>query len=317
MKVRHRGKETLEPGEKGEEEKKAGEADSRMSSDPLHLLVITANREQHSFTIATPEHKTVGGFKEDLERTAWIKHDQQLLFLLSKDVHLLWDDSTPMSELLGPATSPRVRSGPARMLLARDFLGVMAYRASLPAWYEDHYKLMLHMFAPDPVMPAEEVYPGVYLGELGAVYRRVQLKECKIRSILSLECMPPLWPDDFQYMVIHAEESENCNLLEIFEHALKFIQEGTKKGKVLVHCMLGVSRAATLVVAYVMRQLQVSEEEAIAVIGRRRRVFPNHAFIDQLKWFHDHRHVVDKQTADYRAIKARYTFQPEIKEYPP
>jgi hypothetical protein len=66
-----------------------------------------------------------------------------------------------------------------------------------------------------------------------------------------------------------------------------------------------------------MRQLQVSEEEAMAVIGRRRRVFPNRAFIDQLKWFHDHHYVVDKQTADYRAIKARYSFQPEIKEYPP
>jgi hypothetical protein len=222
-----------EPGE--EDEAEAGEAAARVPSDPLRLLVITANREQHSFTLAAPESKTVGDFKNDLEGAAWIKHDQQLLFLLSKDVHLLWDDSTPMSELLGPSTSPRVRRGPVRVLLARDFLGVMAYRASLPAWYEDHYKLMLHMFAPDPVMPAEEVYPGVFLGELGAVYRRAQLRECKIRSILSLECMPPLWPDDFQYMVIHAEESENCNMLEIFEHALKFIQESTKKGKVLVH----------------------------------------------------------------------------------
>jgi hypothetical protein len=137
-----------EPGE--EDEAEAGEAAARVPSDPLRLLVITANREQHSFTLAAPESKTVGDFKNDLEGAAWIKHDQQLLFLLSKDVHLLWDDSTPMSELLGPSTSPRVRRGPVRVLLARDFLGVMAYRASLPAWYEDHYKLMLHMFAPDP-----------------------------------------------------------------------------------------------------------------------------------------------------------------------
>jgi hypothetical protein len=44
-------------------------------------------------------------------------------------------------------------------------------------------------------LPAEEVFPGLFLGELGAVYKRTQLKEQKIGSILSAECMPPLWPD--------------------------------------------------------------------------------------------------------------------------
>jgi hypothetical protein len=40
---------------------------------------------------------------------------------------------------------------------------------------------------------------------------------------------------DFRYMVIKADETENCNLLEVLEHALKFMQDGLKNGKVLVH----------------------------------------------------------------------------------
>jgi hypothetical protein len=36
-------------------------------------------------------------------------------------------------------------------------------------------------------------------------------------------------------MVIKADEAENCNLLEVLEHALKFMQDGLKHGKVLVH----------------------------------------------------------------------------------
>ena len=110
--------------------------------------------------------------------------------------------------------------------------------------------------------------------------------------------------------------------------------------------MLGVSRAATLgaldrlrsclwnapqltwnamrhnavvcqVVAFIMRELQVSTEEALAVVGRRRRVFPNNSFLEQLRWFHEHQWSVDKQTADYRALKARYSTPAQIIECPP
>jgi len=118
-------------------------------------------------------------------------------------------------------------------------------------------------------------------------------------------------------MVIKADETENCNLLEVLEHALKFMQDGLKNGKVLVHCMLGVSRAATLVVAFIMRELQMSTEEALAVVGRRRRVFPNTSFLEQLRWFHEHQWSVDKQTADYRELKARYSTPAQIIECPP
>jgi hypothetical protein len=136
--------------------------------------------------------------------------------------------------------------GPIRLLLVRDFLGVLASTsvgALPPVWHMDHYQFMLRMVSPDPGtnhthtrthahvlgrgsylafgrplasahgtistvdwslrlitrnhlgLPAEEVYPGLFLGELGAVYKRARLIELKIRSILSVECMPPLWPD--------------------------------------------------------------------------------------------------------------------------
>jgi protein-tyrosine phosphatase len=107
-------------------------------------------------------------------------------------------------------------------------------------------------------------------------------------------------------------------MLEVLEQALRFIQEGINEGgKVLIHCMLGVSRAATLAVAYVMRERQVPVEEALAVIGRRKRVFPNQSFLQQLLWFHEHNYAVDKHTPDYRALKARYTTHAQITEQLP
>jgi hypothetical protein len=155
-----------------------------LAAEPLDLLVITANREQHRVTVAYPHIKTVGSFKDDLERVVWIKREQQLLFLLSPDVHLLWDDSMLMAELLSGLTidsnsasprlltpnsssdsrssqggSPRrkgrgtVRLGPIRLLLVRDYLGVLASTsigALPPVWHMDHYQFMLRMVSPEP-----------------------------------------------------------------------------------------------------------------------------------------------------------------------
>lgn len=155
--------------------------------EPLELLVITANREQHRVAVASPHIKTVGSFKDDLERVVWIKREQQLLFLLSPDVHLLWDDSMMMAELLSDLTtdsnsasprlltpnsssdsrpsqggSPRpkgrgaIRMGPIRLLLVRDFLGVLASTsigALPPVWHMDHYQFMLRMVSPEPGTP--------------------------------------------------------------------------------------------------------------------------------------------------------------------
>jgi hypothetical protein len=156
-----------------------------LAAEPLDLLVITANREQHRVTVAYPHTKTVGSFKDDLERVVWIKREQQLLFLLSPDVHLLWDDSMLMAELLSDLTidsnsaSPRLLTPnsssdsrpsqggsprhkgrgtgglgrPIRLLLVRDYLGVLASTsigALPPVWHMDHYQFMLRMVSPEP-----------------------------------------------------------------------------------------------------------------------------------------------------------------------
>lgn len=53
-------------------------------------------------------------------------------------------------------------------------------------------------------------------------------------------------------------------------------------GKVLVHCMMGISRSATCALAYLMINRKMSAVDAIRTMRMRRDVRPNDGFLQQL-----------------------------------
>ena len=54
-------------------------------------------------------------------------------------------------------------------------------------------------------------------------------------------------------------------------------------GKVLVHCVMGRSRSASLVLAYLMMEQGLSVVGAIEHVRQRRCILPNHGFLRQLR----------------------------------
>lgn len=51
-----------------------------------------------------------------------------------------------------------------------------------------------------------------------------------------------------------------------------------------MHCAYGVSRSATLIIAYLIKKLKISYEEAFIFVRRKRSVIkPNKGFEEQLR----------------------------------
>lgn len=53
-------------------------------------------------------------------------------------------------------------------------------------------------------------------------------------------------------------------------------------GKVYVHCRMGISRSATLVLAYLMIKRDFSAQGAVRTVRRHREIIPNDGFLQQL-----------------------------------
>ena len=51
---------------------------------------------------------------------------------------------------------------------------------------------------------------------------------------------------------------------------------------VYVHCQQGVSRSATVVLAYLMLHLDMSLMSAVRAVREKREIFPNEGFLKQL-----------------------------------
>ncbi|KAF7233630.1 hypothetical protein EG68_11843 [Paragonimus skrjabini miyazakii] len=131
-----------------------------------------------------------------------------------------------------------------------------------------------------------EILPGLWLGSY-PFKDESNLMRVGIKSILTLD-LTPLPADIFKTFdkkFIHLIDEPDQDVLDILEDALMFIETSLQKGGVLVHCAMGVSRSATIVIAYVMRKNRVSYDTAFQLVTSKRLVYPNIGFVNQLKLF--------------------------------
>lgn len=106
-----------------------------------------------------------------------------------------------------------------------------------------------------------------------------------------------------RYMGFPMTDQPSTDISRYFYIAAKFIENGVSSGgsykfhkakkncliifigflgKVLVHCLVGMSRSATCVLAYLMICRKMTAAEAIRTVRMRRNIRPNDGFLQQL-----------------------------------
>ncbi|XP_013995803.1 dual specificity protein phosphatase 26 [Salmo salar] len=136
---------------------------------------------------------------------------------------------------------------------------------------------------------ADEVWPRLYIGDQDIASDRRELARLGITHILN--CAQSKWRGgaeyyagmDITYQGIEAHDTPSFDMSVNFYPAAEFIHRALSSGgKVLVHCAVGVSRSATLVLAYLMIRQNLTLVEAIKAVKDHRGVIPNRGFLRQL-----------------------------------
>jgi len=87
-----------------------------------------------------------------------------------------------------------------------------------------------------------------------------------------------------QYLGFHVDDLPHCNISRYFHRTTEFIHRAvTGGGLVAVNCYMGLSRSASVVIAYLMTKHDMSLERALGFVKKSRNVRPNEGFVRQLK----------------------------------
>ena len=130
-----------------------------------------------------------------------------------------------------------------------------------------------------------EVADNLYVGNISTATNKELLQEKGITHIINIlsQRFEP-YPSDFEYMHIHAYDVINWTLIYNFQATNLFIRDALKDGgKVYIHCMCGVSRSVSVLLAYLMTQSTKSLDVLLKEVQSARPVAnPNPGFITQL-----------------------------------
>ncbi|KAI4876264.1 hypothetical protein NFI96_032993 [Prochilodus magdalenae] len=131
-----------------------------------------------------------------------------------------------------------------------------------------------------------EIFEHVYLGSEWNASNLEELQNSGVQYILNVTReIDNFFPGLFEYHNIRVYDEEATDLLAYWNDTYKFISRAKKAGaKCLVHCKMGVSRSASTVIAYAMKEYGWDLEQAFEYVKERRAVTkPNPSFMRQLE----------------------------------
>ena len=125
----------------------------------------------------------------------------------------------------------------------------------------------------------------IYLGDIDGAREINYLKKQGIKYIINLAgtMFSPEYEEGlFTRKMIEIMDFPKENIFQYFKECIDFIE---KADKIYIHCMAGVSRSASIVIAYIMWKEHKNYNEAFAFVKKYRFIYPNFGFVYQLKYF--------------------------------
>ncbi|XP_039253556.2 uncharacterized protein LOC120330721 [Styela clava] len=136
---------------------------------------------------------------------------------------------------------------------------------------------------------ATQIFPHLFLGSQKDVVDEKMMRSNSITYVLNVSktCTKPEFIDDSHFHRISVRDNYQEKMTPYIKEAIEFIEKVRKSNqRVIVHCLAGVSRSATVAIAYVLHYLRINFEDAYRFVKEKRpSISPNFNFLGQLMEF--------------------------------
>lgn len=138
---------------------------------------------------------------------------------------------------------------------------------------------------------AHEIIPGVYLGNYKFAKNGPLLKSLKITHVINCaketqQGLPRI--DRIEYKILPLDDHPSENISQYFQPTIEYIDNVIQNGgRIVIHCYAGISRSATILIAYLMYKFKYTPEETTERVRKLRSIVnPNSGFKTQLQQYH-------------------------------
>nr|XP_020469077.1 dual specificity protein phosphatase 16 [Monopterus albus] len=130
------------------------------------------------------------------------------------------------------------------------------------------------------------ILPHLYLGCQRDVLNKDLMQQNDIAYVLNASntCPKPDFIPESHFLRVPVNDSFCEKILPWLDRSVEFIEKAkASNARVLVHCLAGISRSATIAIAYIMKRMDMSLDEAYRFVKEKRpTISPNFNFLGQL-----------------------------------
>lgn len=148
---------------------------------------------------------------------------------------------------------------------------------------------------------ASEILPRLYLSDMYTATNPITMSRLGITHVVSVVNNPWYkYPSHMRHLCLPVQDHPTSNIVGYLDACIAWMKRALdedENAKVMVHCMWGMSRSASVVIGYMMATQGMSLLRSfIHVKGKRRVVKPNRGFLGQLKYYE--RKLIERESLE-------------------